>query len=121
MHLTPLTFNSSSFQLYQLFERRFHVVLYLDRETPRTPKNNIFTIPTAIIKSPQSHEVPSDLLTNNDTDLYIKISSKYYPLLFVSDSITDFNTFLKANPDTGLIATDNKGFHYIAQLQPANK
>lgn len=120
MQPEPLTFNTSSVQLYQLVEQTLYRVPYLNRESP-TAMNRVFSDPTEVVRSPHGTALPYSFWSNSSTDLYIKISGKYYPLLFVSNSIEAFNAFLTRNSNSGLIATDNNGYHYIAHLRASNQ
>lgn len=41
----------------------------------------------------------------------------YFKVLLVTNSQDDANKFMVENPHSGLIATDNSGLHYIAELE----
>ena len=123
--MKKLKFNNPWMTLHVASKRKLHKVEAIVSPGADTNKNDLVTV--AIIHGLDMLSNAYDVKRRSPTKgnllspsgLYIKSDCDYYPVTLIAADIDQANDFMQANPESGAIATDNDGRHYIAGIEAA--
>ena len=124
--MNKLAFNNPYMSLHVNSEDTLHRVVKLE-QNPSNNEKGLICVADLFGRKAMAAQFPTNKLrslepeTQKPTDFFVSLDNMYFAIQLVTSSQEEGNRYMNNHPDCALIATDNDGFHYIADLKPTGR
>jgi hypothetical protein len=114
-----IKFDNQWMKLHVKSMGKLHLVHSLE-EKASDAKNDLIQVAELdgrpVMAKQYAKHIPSSRLAGNDTTgFYIEVDGRFFDVKLVTNSVEKGNKLMSSYENAALIATDDHGFHYIAE------